>query len=67
VVDGYSGSSGAYTLAVDCLCGKGAADFGDGMWRLQADRRWAGDFASAPMSSTPLDEADYDPLAQAVE
>jgi hypothetical protein len=66
VVDGYGGSSGTYTLAVDCLCGPGAVDFGDGTWRLQADRRWAGDFASAPTSSTPLDEADYEPLAAAV-
>jgi hypothetical protein len=65
VVDGYNGSSGTYALAVDCLCGAGAADFGDGTWRLQADRRWGGDFAAAPTSSTPLDEADYEPLDEA--
>jgi hypothetical protein len=58
-VDGYANASGTFTLETDCLCGDGAAVFGDGSWQMKVDRRWnnASDSPGSPFD--PLDEKDF--------
>ncbi len=61
-VDGYDDASGTFALEADCLCGTGAAPFGDGPWRLQVDRRRNHAASGGQFPDDPLDEKDYEPV-----
>ena len=61
-VDGYDDAAGAFTLEADCLCGSGAAGFGDGSWQMKVDRRWNHAPTSGQFPLDLLDEKDYEPV-----
>ena len=66
VVDGYDGSSGSYTLELDCLCGESAGDFTGGDWLWRVDREWDPSSGTPTQPGDELPDADYQSLVAVI-